>query len=75
MSERGTKVGEVEVEGEVGRRTAWSAAYSEIETAERMMRWATTHHPMIVPLMQRDRVLEIGTGTGMLLRDSWRCPG
>lgn len=59
-------MGEIEVEGEAGRRAAWSDAYTQVETAERMMRWATTHHPMIVPLMQCERVLEVGTGTGML---------
>lgn len=53
-------------EGQAGRRGAWGDYYKTVETPERMMRWATTHHPMIVPLMGLQRVLETGTGTGMM---------
>jgi protein-L-isoaspartate O-methyltransferase len=31
-----------------------------------MLRWVTTNHPLVVPLLHRRRVLEVGTGTGML---------
>jgi protein-L-isoaspartate O-methyltransferase len=54
------------VNGEVGRATRWDEIYVRVETQERMMRWAATHHPMVVPLMGAGRVLEVGTGTGML---------
>jgi protein-L-isoaspartate O-methyltransferase len=56
----------VQVHGEGGRRASWDDVYRTVETPERMMRWATTHHPMVVPLMSCRRVLEVGTGTGML---------
>ena len=52
--------------GEVGDRVSWDDTYTHVETEDKMLRWVTTHHPMIVPLMKCARVLEIGTGTGML---------
>lgn len=52
--------------GEEGRRVAWDEVYVRPETAERMMRWALTHAPMVVPLTKCSGVLEVGTGTGML---------
>jgi protein-L-isoaspartate O-methyltransferase len=49
-----------------GRRVSWDGTYTQVETPERMLRWVTTHSPMVVPLMECQRVLEVGTGTGML---------
>ena len=56
----------VEATGEQGRRPSWDDVYTRTETPVRMMRWATTHAPMVLPLTKCRRVLEVGTGTGML---------
>jgi protein-L-isoaspartate O-methyltransferase len=56
----------ISVPGEVGERVSWDETYTEVETEEKMLRWVTTHHPMMVPLMKCARVLEVGTGTGVL---------
>ncbi len=52
--------------GEAGERTAWDDVYTRAETADRMLRWVTTHVPLVTALYGLDRVLEVGTGTGML---------
>jgi protein-L-isoaspartate O-methyltransferase len=52
--------------GELGTRVSWDDTYTDVETEEKMLRWVTTHHRLMVPLMRCARVLEVGTGTGML---------
>jgi protein-L-isoaspartate O-methyltransferase len=56
----------IRAEGETGERVSWDDTYTRVESPDRMLRWVTTHHPLIVPLMGCPRILEVGTGTGML---------
>jgi ubiquinone/menaquinone biosynthesis C-methylase UbiE len=41
--------------------------YAKEATTKQMFGWASAHHLMMAPLMKCTRVLEVGTGTGMLL--------
>jgi SAM-dependent methyltransferase len=59
-------VSKIRASGEGGQRVSWEDTYVRVETPERMLRWVTTHHPLILPLLDCHRVLEVGTGTGML---------
>lgn len=47
-------------------RVSWDEFYASPRSVPDMLRWATTHSPLVAALVGCDRVLEVGTGTGML---------
>lgn len=47
-------------------RVSWDDFYASPRSVPEMLRWATTHSPLVAALVNCDRVLEVGTGTGML---------
>ena len=49
-----------------GRVRPWEQVYAHPEDATRMLRWSATHAGMMSDLLRYRRVLEVGTGTGML---------
>lgn len=44
----------------------WEEFYQDDKGVPEMLNWANTHSHMVAELMQYDRVLEVGTGTGLL---------
>jgi SAM-dependent methyltransferase len=45
---------------------SWGEFYEYETDVPHMLNWATTHSLMISELMQYDRILEVGTGTGLM---------
>ena len=45
---------------------AWGEIYAKPKNAEDMFRWAASHAPLMARLFGHSRILEVGTGTGML---------
>jgi len=52
--------------GSLIRVKSWDEFYSSPKTFSDMVRWAATHQRMVTTLAEFSRVLEVGTGTGML---------
>jgi SAM-dependent methyltransferase len=59
-------VGKSNVSGEAGERTAWDDVYTGVDTAENMLRTVSSHLPLLLPLMDCTRALEVGPGRGLL---------